>query len=174
MPEYLEPNVNIFTDPGMNDLTEYPSNDGQQCAASESQPVHCPCMVPGCTGIQHFQSYSGLNGALTTDVQAHPSPLVTGSSAPACNVTFRPFDANPYSDPPQPYDVNSFLRSIAVETQSSSLSGAFTCICHYYISILGSYPSHFINAYGTNPTTQKNRVLPWCRGWLGLVIGSFM
>jgi len=27
------------------------------------------------------------------------------------------------------------------------------------ISILGSYPSHFINAYGTNPTTQKNRVL---------------
>jgi len=23
------------------------------------------------------------------------------------------------------------------------------------------------------PTTQKNRVLPWCRGWLGLVIGFF-
>ena len=49
----------------------------------------------------------------------------------------------------------------------------FTCICHYYVSILGSYPSHFINAYGTNPTTQKNRVLLWCRGWLGLVIGFF-
>jgi hypothetical protein len=48
-----------------------------------------------------------------------------------------------------------------------------TCICYYYVSILGSYPSHFINAYGTNPTTQKNTVLPWCRGWLGLVIGSF-
>jgi len=45
--------------------------------------------------------------------------------------------------------------------------------CYISISILGSYPSHFINAYGTNPTTQKNRVLLWYRGWLGLVIGFF-
>ena len=52
-----------------------------------------------------------------------------------------------------------------------------TCICYYYLSILGSYPSHFINAYGTNPTSQKNRKQPCCcgcRGSLGLLIGFCM
>ena len=48
-----------------------------------------------------------------------------------------------------------------------------TCICHSHVSILGYCPTHFINAYGQNLTTQKNGVLPWCWGWLGLVIGSF-
>ena len=34
----------------------------------------------------------------------------------------------------------------------------FTCIYHSHVSILGLFPSHFIHAYGTNPTTQKNHI----------------
>jgi hypothetical protein len=30
-----------------------------------------------------------------------------------------------------------------------------------------------INPHREYPTTQKKGLLPWCRGWLGLVIGSF-
>jgi hypothetical protein len=30
-----------------------------------------------------------------------------------------------------------------------------------------------INPHRVYPTTQKKGLLPWCRGWLGLVIGSF-
>jgi hypothetical protein len=69
LPEYLEPNSNIFTDPNVNDPTAYPSNDGRQTnvAASEFPPIHCPCTVPGCTGIQHIRSYSGLDVALTVE-----------------------------------------------------------------------------------------------------------
>jgi hypothetical protein len=49
----------------------------------------------------------------------------------------------------------------------SSLSG------HIYISVHGSCLPWFINPQRHLPTTQKNRVLPWCRGWLGLVIETF-
>ena len=50
----------------------------------------------------------------------------------------------------------------------------FTCICYYYVSILGSYPSHFINAYGTNPTSQKKPYCHGCRGLFGLLIGLYI
>jgi hypothetical protein len=30
-----------------------------------------------------------------------------------------------------------------------------------------------INPHREYPTTPKKGLLPWCRGWLGLVIGSF-
>ena len=40
----------------------------------------------------------------------------------------------------------------------SSASGT-TCICHSYVSILGFDPTHFINAYGQNPTTQGTHIL---------------
>ena len=33
-----------------------------------------------------------------------------------------------------------------------------TSIYHSHVSILGLYPSHFIHAYGTNPTSQKNHI----------------
>jgi hypothetical protein len=49
----------------------------------------------------------------------------------------------------------------------NSLSG------HIYISVHGSCLPWFINPQRHLPTTQKNRVLPWCRGWLGLVIETF-
>jgi hypothetical protein len=51
--------------------------------------------------------------------------------------------------------------------------GVGTCSDHYYISIDGSCLPWFINPQRHLPTTQKNRVLPWCRGWLGLVIETF-
>jgi len=47
-----------------------------------------------------------------------------------------------------------------------------TCICHPDISIPRTCLNHMINPHGVFPTTQKRGLLPWCRGWLGLVIGS--
>jgi hypothetical protein len=49
-----------------------------------------------------------------------------------------------------------------------------TYICHSHVSILGLYPSHFIHAYGTNPTSQKNSYCRGCRGSFGLLIGFYI
>jgi len=38
------------------------------------------------------------------------------------------------------------------------------------ISIPGTCVNHIINPHQVFPTTQKKEVLPWCWGWLGLVI----
>jgi hypothetical protein len=42
-------------------------------------------------------------------------------------------------------------------------SRTMSCLCatyiyHSHVSILGLFPSHFIHAYGTNPTSQKNHI----------------
>ena len=49
-----------------------------------------------------------------------------------------------------------------------------TCIWHPDISIPGTCVNHIINPHRVFPTTQKKEVLLWCRGWLGLVIGSLV
>jgi hypothetical protein len=132
MPEYVEPNSTHFSDLNMNNLTQYTSSDVQLepsdvTTGTSELYSFCPCMVPGCTGFQHFKSYSGLDRALTINSQANSSPAVISSSAPAHNGTFGLLDANPlaYRDHnfPQLYNfnTNSSLWSVSVETHSSSL-----------------------------------------------------
>jgi len=73
--------------------------------------------------------------------------------------------------PPQPAGsaaaatVNGSRESTGVET-----TNVHTCIWHPDISIPGTCVNHIINPHRVFPTTQKKGVLPWCRGWLGLVI----
>ena len=43
---------------------------------------------------------------------------------------------------------------------------------YIYVSIPRTCLNHIINPHPEFPTSQKNSVLPWCRGWLGLVIWS--
>ena len=140
MPEYVEPNSTHSSDLNMNNLTQYTSSDVQlepsDVTTSElpvySSSFYCPCMVPGCTGFQHYKSYSGLDRALTMNEQANSSPPVISSSAPAHIGTFGLLDANPlaYRDHnfPQLYNfntnTNSSLWSVSVKTHSSSLDRA--------------------------------------------------
>ena len=64
---------------------------------------------------------------------------------------------------------------IVDQTVAQQLSIEWEYQDHLYMPLLcintRVLPKSLHNAYGTNPTTQKNRVLPWCRGWLELVIG---
>ena len=45
--------------------------------------------------------------------------------------------------------------------------------CYIYIWIPRTCLNHMINPHWVFPTSQKKGILPWCHGWLGLVIWSF-
>jgi hypothetical protein len=48
-----------------------------------------------------------------------------------------------------------------------------TCIWYPDISISRTCLKHIISPHRVFPTTQNKGVLPWCRGWSGLVIETF-
>jgi len=89
-------------------------------------------------------------------------PLYSTTPPPSATVTWLPIKPN--------------FMSAAARPIRHDFTSAATCICQYHVSIIVLDLPYCINVYGQNPTTQKTmktRVLPGCRGWLGLVIGSF-
>ena len=82
-----------------------------------------------------------------------------------------------YPNPKNFASKDSAQRVSSVELQKSyqSIYGrtgdSWSSLRRYIsISIPGTCVNHIINPHRVFPTTQKKEVLPWCWGWLGLVI----